>query len=281
MTSLSKEHFSACRDTRARALEALSKVVERLQEAAVSELQAVKLLSQEMASNGLSSYWYPAGEGVGSRQNGCIVAFDTSAHPSRTSFTSGRTQAASDSIMWEDFGYFYASPQTLTPNGIVAWGDIGCTIYTGKDESIRAAVRDAWRRNHAVLTRLSDMSAPTTLDVFQANADESDHRGLINIAWSASQNGYNIGHCFPTTRVDSLDDPKVNELASQRLYVDGARDLPLSGGLWSYEARDHSSQYPHSAVQFHEVLTYRDNGLVNLPSYEQVFAAAEMDWVTE
>ncbi len=280
MTDLIEEHFSGCYDTRARVLEALASVVVRLQEDNVSELQAVRYLEEEMTKYYLSSYWYPAGEEAGSRQNGCIVAFDTSDQPSRTSFNSGRTQAASDSVMWEGFGYFYASPQSLTSNGIVAWGDIGCTVYMGNDPVIRSAVRAAWERNQAVLSRLSNMSAPTTLDVFLLNADESDKRGLTNIAWSASQNGYNIGHCFPTTRVNSLNDRRVHELASQRLYIDGATELPLSGAPWSYEARDHSDKYPHGAVQFHEVVTYGEDGLARLPSYEQLFVAAGMDWVT-
>jgi hypothetical protein len=281
MTNLAEEHFHACYEARSRAVEALASVVARLRDESFSELQATKYMAKEMADRGLSSYWYPAGEEAGSRQSGCIIAFDTPDQPSRTAFTNGRLQAASDEIIWAGYGYFYASPQLLTADGIVAWGDIGCTVYFGKDSATRAAVQSAWERNRIVISRLGDISAPTTLDLFTLNADESARRELTNIAWSTSQKGYNIGHCFPTTHADSLNDPQVHRLVSERVYVDGVTNALLSTSPWTYEARDRCDFYPNGSVQFHEVVSVVDGRLVNLPSYEQVFSEAGMKWLTE
>lgn len=279
MTNLVEEHFHACYEVRSRALEALASVVSMLWNEETSELQAAKHMAREMADRGLSSHWYPAGEEAGSRQSGCIVAFDTPEQPSRTAFTNGRLQAASDKIMWAGYGYFYASPQLLTTDGIVAWGDIGCTVYFGQDSATRAAVRSAWERNSAVIGRLGDISAPTTVDLFSLNADESARNRLTNIAWSASQRGYNIGHCFPTTHADSLDDSKVLSLMTKRAYIDGVTNVPLSTSPWTYEARDRCDLYPNGTVQFHEVVSMIDGGLVSLPSYRQVFTEAGMEWL--
>lgn len=269
----------ACGDVRTHALEALAETVMRLQIHRTSEREAVTYLARELAARGVSSHWYPAGEEAGSDQSGCIVAFDTAGAITRTAFTNGRLQAASGDVLWEGFGYFYLSPQVLTPDGLVGWGDIGCTVYTGSDPAVQTAVRTVWGRNQAVLESLAAAPAPTTLDVFALNTEESAKRGLTNIAWSLSGNGYNIGHDFPRAHATSLEDPHVHALPRRRRYIDGITNRLLAEALWTYEARDRSEGYPLGAVQFHEILTMVDGEIIRLPSYERILPQIGMGWV--
>ena len=276
---LLEHQVRCCGQVRERALAALSETVHALRLGETSEHAALDIFAAELARRGVGSYWYPAGEAAGSFQSGCIVAFDTAAFPPRTAFSNARHQAASDKVLWEGFGYFYASPQVLMPGGLVAWGDVACTIYLGKDPSVRAAVRDGWQRNKAVLGQLGEIGTPTTLDLFRLNAAESEGRGLVNIAWSQSGEGHNLGHHFPVATAASLDDPAVRDLPSARCYVDGGTDRPLSAGLWTYEARDRSVHYPTGAVGFHEIVTAQAGRVIRLPSCRRLLESVGMDWV--
>lgn len=284
---MSNSHHNLCNDLRSRARQAVINAIVSSLRPGISERAFLRILIQSLKEAGIRDYWYPAGESSGVKQFGCIVAFDCPSDQRRTTFGSARALVADDEHVWNGFGYIYVSPQSISNDGYVVWGDYGSTLCFDSNPQVRQAVRRTWRVSQLLVKFIRENPRSTTMDVFSQYTELAKQEGVRNIAESVTavrmeRPLFNIGHSFPFVPVGETCNSisqSASDARSRRIFIDGSDSVPLAGGIWSLEARERSIDFPYGAVSFHRLMSMSDHGVDLLADCDESFALIGMDWI--
>jgi hypothetical protein len=281
---------AACQRLRRAAMKAVTRCVKWLESQARTEWETLEYLAGELTNEGITDYWYPAGEEVGSHQQGIIVLFDHPADPQRTLFENARRIASSKTCIWHGLGYFYVSPFSLAPidesHSITAVGDFAVSIYTGRDPRVANVFRRRWQMQEEILASLSEGRVNSTSKLFQCYLSSSGRLGLKNTAVTVTgpqsgQESTNIGHSIPRVVVSTADsgNSAKRQLSQSRRFVDPSSDFMLGADLWTIESRDRSEGYPFGMVSFHDIVSPARDGMGALTKFPDFFLTIGMEWI--
>ena len=284
-----ERQISLCSELRRNSIKAIIETVNELREGITTEREALDILIKSLRNHQVTDYWYPVGEAKGSKQFGCIVAFDTKSSKKRTAFPNARTLISSEKIRWEGLGYFYVSPQRLTQRGEIIWGDFGSSVYTKESQVIKSFFIKSWNLSEKLLSVVSQSKNSTTGELFKAYQSFARTLGIKNIAMSKvgptiGASNFNIGHSFPWisgVKASQVTPQFMNFLHQKRIFIDSSSNIPLQGKIWSLESRDHARGYPYGTISFHRLFAIKETSFIKLPDHNEFFDAIGMNWIYE
>lgn len=179
-------------------------------------------------------------------------------------------------------GIAYVSPVDRVTG---MFGDIGLTVYSGKDQGIRDHIRECY----ACIVEIAE-KAQVGMSFSELNAQASDifNAAKKTIGWMTTYHDpqkINLGHTVPGTISDgfavSSDFEDVKEqIRSKRVYINAIETYRIPDTCaFTVEARLTDPDLKMPNTFFHVIVAFVNGKRTVLTNFDEIFRAAKMDYM--
>ena len=182
----------------------------------------------------------------------------------------------------ETVGMIYSS---FVDRGTGMLGDVGCTIYRGKDEETKKHIKKSYEMLLSIAQHTKVGMSFREICSFAADAIKDKFEITVWVTRSSDPTGMNLGHTVPGS-YDNLDLGKSfeeikNTITKKRIFIKESMDFKIPETCaFTIESRfEGIGKESLPSTFFHFIVTF-DNGKKNiLTNFKKIFEVLGMDYM--